>query len=58
MLSLQPLWLLDEPVANLDDGGEEKLFRLISNHRKGGGAVVMTRHRGKTPPKANILRLG
>ena len=58
MLSDRKIWLLDEAGANLDKQGEQDLFALIARHRKNGGGVIMTRHRGKTPPKAQILSFG
>lgn len=40
-----PLWLLDEPYANLDADGCELVDRLIDHHLRGGGAVVLSVHR-------------
>ena len=38
------LWLLDEPYDALDAEGCATLDRLLSEHARGGGAVVLTSH--------------
>ena len=38
------LWLLDEPYDALDADGCATLDRLLSDHTRGGGAVVLTSH--------------
>ncbi len=45
LVSLRPLWLLDEPSAALDAAGEALLGHLIDGHRASGGmAIVATHH--------------
>lgn len=45
LVSVRPIWLLDEPSAALDAEGEALLGRLIDAHRaRGGVAVVATHH--------------
>ena len=39
-----PLWLLDEPYANLDLPGIELVNRLIGMHLSRGGAALVTSH--------------
>ncbi len=40
-----PLWILDEPLAALDAGGETLLCELLARHLDGGGlALVATHH--------------
>lgn len=39
-----PLWLLDEPYANLDLPGIELVHRLIGMHLERGGAALVTSH--------------
>ncbi|MEO7199437.1 MAG: heme ABC exporter ATP-binding protein CcmA [Dokdonella sp.] len=39
-----PLWLLDEPYANLDRGGIELVNRLLDAHAARGGAALVTSH--------------
>jgi len=43
-LSPAPLWLLDEPYANLDLDGIGLVNQLISTHLVDGGAALITTH--------------
>lgn len=45
LLSPAPLWLLDEPYANLDPEGWRLVDRLVDHHLRGGGSVVLSVHR-------------
>ncbi len=45
LLSPAPLWLLDEPYANLDPQGAQLVDRLIGHHLRNGGSVVLSVHR-------------
>ncbi|CEG56359.1 heme ABC exporter ATP-binding protein CcmA [Legionella fallonii] len=38
------LWLLDEPLVALDDAALSIIMAKIENHRKQGGAVLLTSH--------------
>jgi heme exporter protein A len=38
------LWLLDEPLNALDTDGQERLARLVDQHRSSGGAVLAASH--------------
>ncbi|GGK04623.1 heme ABC exporter ATP-binding protein CcmA [Luteimonas terricola] len=50
-LSPAPLWLLDEPYANLDLEGIELVNRMVQAHlREGGGAMVTTHGAYAAPP--------
>ena len=50
-LSPAPLWLLDEPYANLDLDGIELVNRMIQAHlREGGGTMVTTHGAYAAPP--------
>lgn len=40
-----PVWLLDEPYANLDPEGCRLVDRLVDHQLRGGGAVVLSVHR-------------
>lgn len=42
----RPLWLLDEPLAALDQSGIEQLQALLAAHAAAGGAVVLSSHQG------------
>ena len=39
-----PLWLLDEPVAALDNDNQRRLERAIAEHRAASGRVVLATH--------------
>jgi ABC-2 type transport system ATP-binding protein len=39
-----PLLVLDEPTSGLDPLGTEGLLRLIQQHRRAGGAVLLSTH--------------
>jgi heme exporter protein A len=43
-LSTNPLWLLDEPFAAIDQKGVAELEQLMVAHVSGGGAVIVTSH--------------
>lgn len=50
-LSPAPLWLMDEPYANLDLEGIELVNRMIEAHlREGGGTMVTTHGAYAAPP--------
>lgn len=49
-LSPVPLWLLDEPYANLDLEGIELVNRLIQAHLRQGGAALLTTHGAYAAP--------
>ena len=40
-----PVWLLDEPYANLDPDGCRLVDRLVDHQLRGAGAVVLSVHR-------------
>lgn len=40
-----PIWLLDEPYANLDPDGTRLVDRLIDRHLRAGGGAVLSVHR-------------
>lgn len=44
LLAAAPLWLMDEPFANLDRGGRKLVRRLISEHLGNGGLCVLAAH--------------
>ena len=55
-----PLWLLDEPDANLDAQGRSWLTREIKGHLERGGCAVLAGHRmdWQFKPPASQLILG
>jgi len=42
--SRRPLWLLDEPFANLDGPGMRVVEVLLARHMVGGGSAILTSH--------------
>jgi heme exporter protein A len=40
----RPVWLLDEPTAALDAGGEELVAGLIRDHCAAGGVAIIATH--------------
>ena len=49
-LSPAPLWLLDEPYANLDLDGIELVNRMVQAHLREGGAALVTTHGAYAEP--------
>ena len=49
-LSPAPLWLLDEPYANLDLQGIELVNRMVQAHLREGGAALVTTHGAYAAP--------
>lgn len=49
------LWLMDEPMANLDKEGVEMLERLVQSRCAQGGIVILTSHIELDIPTADIL---
>lgn len=58
-LSPAPLWLMDEPYANLDLEGIELVNRMVQAHlREGGGAMVTTHGAYAAPPvRTRLLQM-
>jgi len=44
LVSRQPLWLLDEPYASLDEAGGGLLDNLLAGHLASGGGIVLATH--------------
>ena len=58
-LSPAPLWLLDEPYANLDLDGITLVNRMVQAHLKTGGAALITTHGAYAAPpvRTRLLEL-
>ncbi len=54
------LWVLDEPVTNLDRAGETLVHTLLSRHLAGGGMLLAATHQplGLDPSLCDSLVLG
>lgn len=59
-LSPAPVWLLDEPYANLDLQGIELVNRMVQAHLREGGAALVTTHGAYAAPpvRTRMLTLG
>ena len=58
LLSDGLLWVLDEPFTTLDQEGVKLLERLLSQHAKKGGVVLVTTHHELFVPNLTVLELG
>ncbi|WP_374011786.1 heme ABC exporter ATP-binding protein CcmA [Pseudoxanthomonas koreensis] len=56
-LSPAPLWLLDEPYANLDLDGINLVNRMISAQLRDGGAALVTTHGAYAAPPVRTRML-
>ena len=56
-LSPAPLWLLDEPYANLDLEGINLVNRMVQAHLRGGGAALITTHGAYAAPPVRTRML-
>jgi heme exporter protein A len=54
----RPIWLLDEPTAALDTGGEDLVAQLIRDHRAAGGIAVIATHHDLPVGDVQTLTLG
>jgi heme exporter protein A len=59
-LSPAPLWLLDEPYANLDLDGIHLVNQMVQAHLREGGAALITTHGAYAAPpvRTRLLELG
>lgn len=44
-MSSAPLWMMDEPVSNLDSEGRALAMRLLGKHLSAGGMAIVAAHR-------------
>ena len=44
LMSSAPLWMMDEPVSNLDSEGRELAVRLLERHLADGGMAIVAAH--------------
>jgi heme exporter protein A len=52
-----PLWMLDEPTANLDARGQQLFVQLLDAHLQQGGAAVVATHQGLGLASARLQTL-
>lgn len=58
LVSLRPIWLLDEPMAALDMGSQAMLSQLMQAHLAAGGAILAATHGPIGLDGARELRIG
>lgn len=56
-LSPAPLWLMDEPYANLDLDGIDLVNRMVRAHLDDGGAALVTTHGAYAAPPVRTREL-
>ncbi|WP_343627694.1 heme ABC exporter ATP-binding protein CcmA [Roseateles sp.] len=56
-MSGQSLWLLDEPTAALDTGGEARFHTLLDAHLSSGGLAVVATHHPLALPLERLIDL-
>jgi len=56
-MSPAPVWLLDEPYANLDLEGITLVNRLVTAHLREGGAALVTTHGAYAAPPVRTKQL-
>ncbi|GAB3383564.1 heme ABC exporter ATP-binding protein CcmA [Lysobacter fragariae] len=56
-LAPAPLWLMDEPYANLDLDGIELVNRMVEAHLRDGGATLVTTHGAYAAPPVRTRML-
>jgi heme exporter protein A len=54
----RPLWILDEPLAALDQDSSAQVSQLLQAHCARGGMLVLTTHQDPALPRARQMQLG
>lgn len=57
LLSPAPLWILDEPITNLDVAGIAAVEALMANHLDGGGMILTAAHQTLLAGHAGVRNL-
>ncbi len=53
----RPVWLMDEPVAPLDQDGRQRLAEAVRDHRARGGLVIAATHQSLDWPDTETREL-
>lgn len=56
-LNSAPIWLLDEPAANLDAPGQAIVTTHLQKHLNGGGILILSEHTTPLLPHSPVLDL-
>ena len=54
----RPLWILDEPIASLDQAAAAQVSAILQAHCARGGMLVLTTHQAPDLPGVRPLQLG
>jgi len=59
LISPAPLWVMDEPLANLDEAGRSFVLAAVERHLEGGGVALLAIHETiSLSASSATLRLG
>lgn len=58
LVSIRPIWLLDEPTAALDAEGQGLLAQLLTDHLGAGGLAIIATHDAIDVPGLSVLTIG
>jgi heme exporter protein A len=58
LLSTAALWILDEPITNLDAAGIELFEQLMSEHLQGGGMILTAAHQLLLEGRSGVRTVG
>jgi heme exporter protein A len=59
LISPAPLWVMDEPLANLDDAGRDFVLAAVDSHLNNGGVALLAIHESVTlQADSDTLMLG
>ena len=58
MVDPAAIWLLDEPLTALDEGGRALFERLLAQHLARGGLAIIATHQDLQPAATRVLRMG
>jgi heme exporter protein A len=58
VLDPAPIWILDEPLAALDESGQALFTELLGGHVRRGGLALVATHHDLAPPPARELTVG
>jgi len=57
LITHNTLWILDEPFTSLDKQGISLIERLMTEHCKNGGMIILTSHHDIALPSVDVQRI-